>query len=161
MSDTVQLRLATLADAAQIAVMSRQLIETGLDWSWTPSRVTRNLRRPEIAGFVAHLGSRMVGFALMHFGDEEANLNLLAVHPRHQGEGIGRRMVEWLEASALVAGISVIYLQVRASNRAAQAFYRKLGYRKVSHMAGYYSGREAALCMARDLWCAAPDKARQ
>lgn len=161
MPQSLELRLATLADAAQIADMSRQLIETGLGWSWTPARVTRNLRRPETAGVVAQLRRQMVGFAIMHFGDEDANLNLLAVDPEYQGAGIGRWMVEWLEASALVAGVAVVYLQVRASNRAAQAFYAKLGYREVRHMAGYYSGREAALCMARDLWCAAPDKARQ
>ena len=37
------LKLAAPADAAPIAAMSRELIETGLPWSWTPERVARNL----------------------------------------------------------------------------------------------------------------------
>ncbi len=88
----------------------------------------------------------------MRFGEEEAHLDLLAVRPRFRRAGLGRRLVEWLEKSAVVAGISVIYLEVRENNKEAQAFYRKLGYRRVTRLSGYYRGRESAICMGRDLW---------
>ncbi|MGH8719880.1 MAG: GNAT family N-acetyltransferase, partial [Burkholderiales bacterium] len=65
----------------------------------------------------------------------------------------------WLEVSALVAGISVVYLEVRANNRGAQTFYETLGYRKIAHVPGYYSGRESALYMARDLLCSTSTRA--
>ncbi len=58
----------------------------------------------------------------------------------------------WLEKSAVVAGISVIYLEVRENNKEAQAFYKRLGYRRVTRLSGYYRGRESAICMGRDLW---------
>jgi ribosomal-protein-alanine N-acetyltransferase len=104
---------------------------------------------------VADVQQQIRGFAIMDFSQEEARLNLLAVAPGYRRSGIGRRLVEWLQKSALVAGISVIYLEVRASNRGAHAFYEKLGYRKIARLSGYY-GRESAIQMARDLWCAAP-----
>lgn len=89
----------------------------------------------------------------MRFGREEAHLDLLAVRPSYRRAGIGRQLIEWLEKSALVAGISVIYLEVRENNKTAQAFYKKLGYCRVTRLSGYYRGRESAIGMARDLWC--------
>ncbi len=88
----------------------------------------------------------------MRFGEEEAHLDLLAVRPKYRRAGVGRRLMEWLEKSAVVAGISVIYLEVRENNKQAQAFYRKLGYCRVTRLPGYYLGRESAISMGRDLW---------
>jgi [ribosomal protein S18]-alanine N-acetyltransferase len=147
----IQLRLATDADAFEIAALSRDLIETGLGWSWTPARVLRSIESPETTVLVADIRGRVAAFAIMHFGNEEAHLNLLAVRNNAQRTGLGRRLVEWLEASALVAGTPIIYLQVRANNRGAQKFYEKLGYGKIAHVPAYYSGRESAFYMARDL----------
>lgn len=155
----IKLRLATDSDACHIAVISRDVIETGLGWSWTLPRVTRSIRCVDTAALVADAGQQVAGFAIMYFGEEEAHLRLLAVKPDYQRAGVGRRLIEWLEASALVAGISVVYLQVRATNRVAHTFYEKLGYRKIKHVPGYYSGRESALYMARDLHCATSTRA--
>ena len=88
----------------------------------------------------------------MYFGSEVARLNLLAVRPECRRAGVGRRLIQWLEESALVAGISLVYLELRADNKGAKAFYEKLGYRRVGYLPGYYSGRESALRMGRDLW---------
>ncbi len=70
---------------------------------------------------------------------------------RYQRSGIGRRLVEWLEQCARVAGTFVISLEVRLSNADARAFYRKLGYTELARIPRYYAGREAAMRMNRDL----------
>jgi ribosomal-protein-alanine N-acetyltransferase len=87
----------------------------------------------------------------MYFGDDHAHLNLLAVRPAWQRRGVGRRMLDWLEESARVAGISAIHLEVRASNATGRRFYRALGFQEVALLPRYYSGREAAIWMAHDL----------
>jgi ribosomal-protein-alanine N-acetyltransferase len=153
MSAKIEFRLATLSDAAEIARMSRDLIETGLGWSWTAPRVARSIRCRDTVGLVAQGLDGVAGFALMYFGLEEAHLNLLAVKPRYQRSGVGRGLLEWLEQSALVAGVSVVYLEVRSTNKGAQVFYERLGYRKVARLPSYYSARESAIRMARDLCC--------
>lgn len=155
MPATLDIRLANMADAATLAVMSRDLVELGLGWSWTRSRVIRHIRSPESVVAVAQCRKKTAAFAIMRFGKEEAHLDLLAVRPRYRRTGIGRRLIEWLEKSALVAGVSVIYLEVRENNKEAQAFYKKLGYSQVTRLSGYYRGRESAIAMARDLWCPA------
>ncbi len=153
MSAPAEIRLATVSDAGILALMSRDLVEVGLGWSWTQSRIIRHIKSPESVVLIAQIHKLIVGFAIMRFGQEEAHLDLLAVRPKFQRGGVGRRLIEWLEKSALVAGISVIYLEVRENKMDARAFYKKLGYSRVTRLSGYYRGRESAICMGRDLWC--------
>jgi ribosomal-protein-alanine N-acetyltransferase len=151
MSQTVNVQLAHSIDAHAIAVMSRNLIETGLGWSWTPARVARQIRCPDTTVIVARTQTGIAGFAIMHFKSEVAHLNLFAVAKSHQRRRIGTRLLCWLEESALVAGIATIELEVRVSNRAGQAFYKACGFEEVMRLPGYYRGQEAALRMARFL----------
>ncbi len=147
----IDLQLARLADANAIAVMSRALIETGLSWSWTPERVAGQIRCPDAMVLVARAHPGIAGFAIMHFARETAHLNLFAVAKARQRRGLGTRLLRWLERSAYTAGIATIDLEVRAGNRAGQAFYKAMGYEHVMILPGYYGGQESALRMARFL----------
>lgn len=150
-NDKTNLRLARSTEAAFIALMSRELIEGGLAWRWTPRRVAASIREPNVNVLVACDRETIAGFAIMRYGDEDAHLDLLAVAPAYQRTGIGRRLIGWLEECALVAGIFTITLELRAGNDAARIFYTNLGYRFLHQIPGYYQGREAALRMTRDL----------
>jgi len=87
----------------------------------------------------------------MKYGDAEAQLFLLAVTPSHRRRGIGTALLSWLEVTARTAGIKVIRLQVRSTNDAAIAFYRRVGFRATATHAAYYQGAEDALLMTWDL----------
>lgn len=153
------LRPAVPADAYEIAVMSRYLIEIGLrGWSWHPDRVIKAIRARETQVLAAEVKGSLAGFAIMEFGDARAHLSLLAVKPAHQRRGIGRQMMDWLEASALTCGLSTIELEFRVSNLNARGFYLGLGYTESKHLAGYYQGTETALRMARDIRRHIPDR---
>ena len=145
------LALARLADAPVIAELSRTLIETGLPWSWFPRRVAASIRDPETNVLVARAGERIAGFGIMRYGAEAAHLDLFAVDRPWQRQGLGRRLLEWLERPARVAGLARIVLEVRADNAGARAFYERLGYRRLALVPGYYQGREAALRLGRSL----------
>ena len=149
MSELATLGLARPSDALEIAEMSRDLVEHGLDWSWTPSRVRRSISGRESSVLVARLQRRIAAFAIMHFGDESAHLNLLAVAASHRRQGLGRRLVEWLTATAIEAGVFRIDLELRAQNQAAREFYERIGFDALNVIPGYYQGREAALRMSR------------
>jgi ribosomal-protein-alanine N-acetyltransferase len=154
MSDQATLHLATRADAAGIAALSRDRIERGLGWSWTAPRVLRSLRDPATNVVVAHRWGRMCGFGIMKYHDDEAHLLLLAVQAQAGRRGIGSALVAWLERSALTAGIGQVYLEARLANGAARAFYAHLGYREIQTLPGYYQGVEACVRLAKDLWVA-------
>jgi ribosomal protein S18 acetylase RimI-like enzyme len=145
------LQPARTADARRIAAMSQELIEAGLRPAWTAARITWHIRHSESIVLAARCGAETAGFAIMRYGDDVAHLNLLAVDPSHRRRGVGRRMMTWLEATALTAGTFVIGLELRASNEAAYTFYAGLGYRELGRIAGYYQGVEPAIRMERDL----------
>ncbi len=151
-ADSITLRLAQSADAEKIAFLSRDLIEAGLGWSWNPERVARAIRNRDTVTLLAcDRGERIIGFAVMRFGDEHAHLSLLAVRPSYQRRGLGRRLIDWLLASARVAGIATIGLELRSSNHGARRFYRAVGFNEGAYIPGYYRGREMALRMMLEL----------
>src|SRR3977135_2160233 len=130
----ITLRPARPADAAKIAAMSRDLIETGLGWSWGPDSVARSIANKDTFTLLACDRDRVIAFAIMYFGDEHAHLNLLAVRPSHQRLGIGRHMVEWLTESAYAAGIATIHLELRAANYTARGFDTRVRLLQVARL---------------------------
>jgi ribosomal protein S18 acetylase RimI-like enzyme len=145
----ITVRLAGSRDAQAIALMSRDLVESGLGWKYDAARVLKAIRSPDTLAPVACDRGRIAGFALMEFGEERAHLVLLAVRPAFRRHGIGRRMLDWLVESALTAGIASIHLELRAGNEAARGFYRAMGFAETLLVPGYYQGRESALRMLR------------
>ena len=151
MSELAMLGLARYSDALEIAEMSRDLIEHGLSWSWTPARVRRAILGRDSCVLIARREQKIAGFAIMHFGDEVAHLNLLAVSAEHRRQGLGRQLIDWLSSSAVEAGIFRIDLELRETNGGARAFYHSLGFQSLDVVQGYYQGREPALRMSRRL----------
>jgi ribosomal protein S18 acetylase RimI-like enzyme len=155
----ITIRLAEPRDAQPIALMSRDLIESGLGWKYDAPRVLRAIRDRETVAVVACEGKSgrgtINGFAIMEFGDERAHLVLLAVRAPHRRAGIGKRLLEWLLECARTAGISSVHLELRAANEAARRFYRAMGFYETVLVPGYYrSGegrKEGALRMLRVL----------
>jgi ribosomal-protein-alanine N-acetyltransferase len=152
----VALRLACPADAPGIASLSRAEVERGLAWRWTPPRVEASILARDVNVLVATVDGRLAGFGIMSYGLEWAHLELFAVQPERRRLGIGRRLLAWLEEPARVGGLSAIWLEVRAGNRPAQAFYERMGYRRLGELPRYYDGRESAIRMGRELGCLDP-----
>jgi ribosomal protein S18 acetylase RimI-like enzyme len=138
----VTVRLATQADAADIASMSREYIEQGLPWSWTPARVLRAIADPEAN--VAVVGERgaLEAFGIMQYPGDDAHLLLFAVRAASRRKGIGSALLQWLEEVARCAGAKRIRLEARRQNAAARNFYCEHGYHELVIAAGLYPGRE-------------------
>lgn len=146
-----EIRLARPAEAQEIAVLSRDRIEQGLAWSWTPARVLRSIRDRATNVAVVRDDRGVVAFAIMRYDDEQGHLDLFAVRPDQQRRGIGSSVLSWLEVTARVAGLIAIRLQVRAVNTAAMAFYRRAGFVATGFHPLYYQGIEDAVLMTRKL----------
>jgi ribosomal protein S18 acetylase RimI-like enzyme len=145
------IRLALPADAGRIAAMSRDYVESGLEWSWTPARVLRSIVDHASNVAVIDAGGAIVGFGIMQYGDHTAHLALLAVHPEHRNRGVGTRLMGWLEKPAVMAGIVRIRLEARADNPVAIEFYRRRGFEPHGRISGYYQGRIDAVRLGKSL----------
>jgi len=151
-----EIGLAARGDAPRIAAMSRDLIEQGLGWRWTPSRVLRVMRDPAINVIVARDAGAIAGFGIMQYKEDEAHLLLLAVDPARRRKGVGSALMTWLEMTALTAGTGCVYLEARSRNTEARAFYRRLGYIEITLVRGLYSSSEDGIRIAKDLWSKPP-----
>ena len=149
-----EVKLAVPGDAFAISELSRDTIEYGLPWNWTPQRVAKSIADRSTNVAVVRHGERLIGFAIMKYGDEEAHVLLFAVHPAHRRKGVGSALLTWLEATARVAGIDLIRLEARAQNDGALSFYRQHGFMQLGLRKGYYQNVEDAVRMAKDLWLA-------
>jgi ribosomal-protein-alanine N-acetyltransferase len=145
----VTLQLADPGDAAVLAAMSRDLIEAGLEWRYRTHSLRQLIAHAETVTLVARHGETVAGFGIMKYGDERAHLMLLAVRPDVRRRGIARCLIEWLVASAAIAGVATIHVELRAGNAAAYALYRTLGFAETLRVPGYYAGRETAIRMLR------------
>lgn len=98
---------------------------------------------------VARLGSRVVGYAGLLFSGDDAHVTNIAVDPEEQRRQIGQRLLIHQTRHAIAAGFRNMTLEVRVSNVAAQALYRRFGYAPAGIRKNYYEGVEDAIVM----WC--------
>lgn len=143
--------LAVPAEARRIAELSRDAIEDGLAWRWTPPRVLRSIQDRSTNVAVAREDGRLIGFAIMHYGEREAHVLLLAVQASRRRAGIGSALLSWLEVTARTAGIGWIRLEARSRNTVARAFYRKHGFKEIGLLAGWYEGVEDGVRLIKPL----------
>lgn len=90
---------------------------------------------------------RALGFLLAWHVADELSLLDVAVAPAERRRGVGRALVEELIAYGRREQARLVLLEVRASNAAALALYRALGFEGGSVRRAYYSDGEDALEM--------------
>jgi ribosomal protein S18 acetylase RimI-like enzyme len=78
--------------------------------------------------FVALEGGHVVGTVLGGYDGHRGWLYSVAVHPLHQGNGIGSDLVRAAERALIERGCMKINLQIRGGNESVAAFYEALGY---------------------------------
>lgn len=93
----------------------------------------------------------VLGFAGLWFMTDEAHLSNIAVREAHRRRGTGERLFIATIEHAIERKARFITLEVRASNKAAQALYRKYGLVEVGTRRGYYmDNKEDAVIMTAE-----------
>ena len=69
---------------------------------------------------------------------EEAHINILAIHPQYQGQGLGKLLLRKLLSQAKILDLERATLEVRASNQIALALYQKFGFQEAGRRPNYY-----------------------
>jgi ribosomal protein S18 acetylase RimI-like enzyme len=146
-------RLARLEEAPMIAEMSREHIEYGLRWSWTSARVRKAISDKFTNVVIAHdHDDDIFGFGIMRYAIDGAHLQLLCVHELHRRRGIGTNLVHWLEKCAETGGCHWLQVEARADNSIAHSFYKKLDYKLIAKISGYYSGKQDAVRLMKKIY---------
>ena len=105
--------------------------------------------------------SGIIGHGVMSAAVGECHLLNICIHPDHQRQGYGERLVDYLLNVAYHAKARIAYLEVRMSNIAAKSLYLKRGFREVGVRKNYYPGygdREDALILVLEMERGSSDK---
>ena len=82
----------------------------------------------------------------------EIHLMNLAVHPEERRRGYARRLLETMLMNGRSLCATQAWLEVRSSNKVAQALYRSMGFRKMGRRPGYYRDtQEDGILMSLEL----------
>ena len=108
--------------------------------------------------YVAVIDDVLVGYAIVltekswrHWSrNRTAHLMNLAVHPGFRNQGIGKHLIDRIILDIKRIEAEEIYLEVRASNTKALAFYMKLGFNRIGLIERFY-GDEDAIVMAKKI----------
>lgn len=149
MDGPCRLRPASLADVPAIARLELRAFSD----AWTEAQLVDSLSQSGALGLVAQEDDDIVvGHLIGRTVVDEGEILTLAVAPERRRRGIAARLLT--EALAIMAGRGVgrVWLEVRASNEAAQALYREHGFTPAGRRRGYYREPvEDALVLRREL----------
>ena len=94
----------------------------------------------------------IIGFAVVALVAQQAELHLIAIHPKAQSQGYGQLILS-LIVESMPASIESFFLEVRVSNCRAIRLYQRLGFVQIGERKDYYRngmGTEDAIIMARE-----------
>jgi len=115
-------------DFAGIKALWQEAFPDDPPWNAAEVAVPAKLAvQPELF-LVARDGAQVVGSIMAGYDGHRGWLYAMAVRKSHRRHGIGAALVRDAEARLAACGCRKINLQVRATNAAVVAFYRRLGY---------------------------------
>jgi ribosomal-protein-alanine N-acetyltransferase len=121
---------------------------------WTMSLFLSELGlRGTRAYFVAKVGRDVVGYAGPMVSVDEGHVTTIAVDPAWHRHHIGTRLLLAVSHEAIDREVNALTLEVRVSNTAAQAMYRRFGFSSVGVRKGYYAetNEDALIMWAREI----------
>jgi ribosomal-protein-alanine N-acetyltransferase len=130
----IGIRIATRDDVD--AIVGIETLSFNNPWSADSFRAF--LARETSRIFVAHRGAETLGYAIIAWVLDEAELANIAVTPAARGGGVGARLLDHALAELAAMGIGTVYLEVRGANAVAQRLYASRGFEPVGRRARYY-----------------------
>jgi ribosomal protein S18 acetylase RimI-like enzyme len=99
-------------------------------WNNPHHDIARKVKVQADMFLVACLNGRLAATVMAGYDGHRGWIYYLAVHPDHQGRGIGKSMMAEAENRLRAAGCSKINLQVRSTNAKAIEFYKNIGFKE-------------------------------
>lgn len=106
---------------------------------WTEAMFLESLAHHDL-GWVLIDEEQLRGYILVKpiLKESEADILTIAVDKQQQCKGYGQALLAFV-----LAQFPCLYLEVRISNQAAIALYKKLGFKIVGKRSNYYQGEDA------------------
>ena len=142
------IRRMTVEDVPAVAELDR--ISFSLPWTERSFHfeVSSN---PASRCWVAEQGGQIIGVVVAWLLLDEVHIATIATHPESRRQGIAQALLAHILKLGAKDGALSSFLEVRASNLAAQAMYHKFGYEETGRRLRYYKDNgEDAILMTLD-----------
>lgn len=144
----MHIREATMAD--QVAIYDLEQMTFSIPWSM--DAIAKEFENPVAQYFVAEEAGCIIGYVGVWAVYDEGQITNVAVHKAYRQRGIGRALIEALLAFGRTKGLTNYFLEVRASNVAAQKLYTCCGFQVIGKRKNYYQKpTEDALLMGLEI----------
>lgn len=119
---------------------------------WSRNSFVDEMNNKLAVYFIARADGKSVGYCGFWNVSGEGDIMNIAVLPEYRRQGIASCMMKEMIRYALSLGLSLLTLEVRESNQAAQKLYDSYGFCKIGIRKQYYSdNRENAWIMTKEL----------
>jgi len=143
-----RIRSAAAADAAGLVAIERRAFSD----PWSEASFREALTSAWTFGLVAEAGRGLAGYFIGREVAGTGEVLNLAVAPEFRRRGIGGALLDAGLSALQRRRVEEVFLEVRESNRSAQALYLAYGFRPVGQRAAYYRNpREDALVLRLEL----------
>ena len=146
---TPSIRLMTESDLPRVMGIETRAYQ----FPWTEG-VFQDCLQAGCTIWLCENNQQVQGYGVLTSGGGEGHILNLCVDPNHQQQGVGTMLLRALLATAEIAQVVTLFLEVRPSNKAALGLYEKFGFNEVGVRNNYYpaeQGREDALVLAKEL----------
>lgn len=132
-------RKGNVADSGQAAALSALAFDPEYQESWTESQIAGILNA---RGGWLDLGfdseNKLLAFALNRQILDDVELLLCATHPEFRRQGLGLSLIDTVCDTARARAARRIFLEVRRTNDAGRALYRRYGFSPCGIRPRYY-----------------------
>ena len=143
-----RIRSAAVADVPGLVAIERRAFSD----PWSEASFREALTSAWTFGLVAETGRGPAGYFIGREVAGTGEVLNLAVAPEFRRRGIGGALLDAGLSALQRRGVEEVFLEVRESNRSAQALYLGHGFRPVGQRAAYYRNpRENALVLRLEL----------
>ena len=143
----VQIVPLTADRVPEVAEIERRVYPT----PWSEQVFREELSASHRLYLVALVDGEVVGYGGMMLVSDEAHITTVVTLPERRRERVATRLMLRLASEGVKRGTRSLTLEVRSSNKAAQALYRRFGMAPVGVRKKYYVSEDALIMWVHDL----------
>lgn len=144
---SVLLRAMTLDDVDAALDLEQRVYRQ----AWSRQVFLDELSQASRRYLAADVDATLAGYGGVMLVGEEAHITTVVVDPARRQARVGTRLMLGLVDHALDEGAEALTLEVRVSNEAAQALYRRFGMAPVGVRKQYYRDEDALIMWVHDI----------
>jgi len=138
------IRKATVNDITYLVRIEKKVFTQSLGESFLFDELLLN---PFAHYFVYELNKEVIGYIGFRAIDSNSEMMNFCMDPEYQGQGYGTEILNYSIDYLKNIGVSSVLLEVRKSNKTAQAVYEKFGFKKSHIRKNYYQNEDAFVYM--------------